>query len=281
MSSPVPTTTAPNPTPSRRPQMLGALALLLASLGATAAWSYDAMMTARAVNESRTMANLAENVGKWASQYGGIHARTVGADARFPGNFLTRSVYTAAQADAVTSTVTEREALQRMEAYHWKNPALVQREVADVIASSGNPARYRLTARTVLNTDNAPNAFDVEALDAIQSGDGTRTEYWRPHQGELLYARAVIAQKSCLRCHDTPEKAPDFLKTNAKFNGGGGFGYVEGKPAALISVRVPMPRLATTLGQDMPAQVWAALAIALAALGWLVTSVLSSARARR
>jgi hypothetical protein len=66
--------------------------------------------------------------------------------------------------------------MKRVETYYWKNPALVQREVADVIMASGSQARYRMTARSVLNPNNAPNAFEVQALDAIQNA-GNQKEY--------------------------------------------------------------------------------------------------------
>ena len=88
--------------------------------------------------------------------------------------------------------------------------------------------------------------------------------------GQVLYARAVIAQKSCLRCHDTPQAAPEFIRTNAMFNGGGGYGYAEGKPVGLVSVTVPLQTTRQALADGVPARVWGALAVAAAGLIWLV-----------
>ena len=264
------------------------LALLVLSLGAAMWWIGQALVLRQTLSEGRTVADMVENIGRWASQYGGVHAKTTGADAKIPGNFLTRAVYSASNADAslLQGSLSphgsnEQAALARVEAYHWKNPALIQREVADVVAASGSKARFRLTARTVLNANNAPDAFEREALDAVQaaaaSGDKA-PEYWTVKSGTLLYARSMVAQASCLRCHDKPETAPDFLRTNTQFNGGGGFGYVAGKPAGLISVKVPLLDPVDAMVRSAPPQAWAALAVAGLALLWLL---FNAWRARR
>ena len=277
-----------------RVALMGALLLVLLGALASAVWlAGDALLLSRSVNEGRIVADMAETVGRWASQYGGLHARTQGASAALPGTFLTRSVYAGTDEDAGVlqgsrseHRLDERGAMERVEAYHWKNPALIQREVADTLLASGSRAQYRLTARTVLNRNNAPNAFELEALDALQSAflrlgkpseplgrdvasplgqAGSHQEYWRVEGGQLLYARAVVAQASCLRCHDTPEKAPDFLKANQQFNGGGGFGYKVGQPVCLISVKLPVSTSATLLRDGVPPPAWAALGVALLA----------------
>lgn len=283
--------------------LMGVLLALLVGALASAVWlAGDALLLSRSVNEGRIVADMAETVGRWASQYGGLHARTQGASAALPGSFLTRSVYAGTDEDASVlqgarseHRLDERGAMERVEAYHWKNPALIQREVADTLLSSGSRAQYRLTARTVLNRNNAPNAFEIEALDALQSAfqrlgsqgaasgsnpvlplAQTRSdqEYWRVEGGQLLYARAVVAQASCLRCHDTPEKAPDFLKANQQFNGGGGFGYKVGQPVGLISVKLPVATSATLLRDGVPPLAWLALGVAvLAGFGILRLSV--------
>jgi hypothetical protein len=67
--------------------------------GAASWWAVEALVISQTLHEGRTVADLAENVGRWASQYGGVHARTVGTDARFPGRFLTRSVFALSQHD--------------------------------------------------------------------------------------------------------------------------------------------------------------------------------------
>ena len=283
--------------------LVGLVGLLVAALGA-AAWSTaDRLVEGRAVSEGRIVADMAETVGRWASQYGGVHARTQGAGAALPGSFLTRNVYAGADGDATLLNGAkaeqrqgEREAMARIETYYWKNPALIQREVADVLMATNSLAQYRMTARTVLNRNNAPNPFEIEAMDALQkafkehgaeamgkatplasSFSGLKTapnEYWKIQGGQLLYARAVIAQKSCLRCHDTPETAPEFLRVNQQFNGGGGFGYKEGQPVGVISVKLPVQTGFQAARNSLPTLALVALGVAaLATLGLLGLSL--------
>lgn len=255
------------------PALLVAALLLLLALAAW--WTVRALLVQTALSEGRAVADMAENVGRWASQYGGVHVRTQGLQGKLPGSFLTRSIFDAApthsgalQGKAVASEAAiDRALMDRLETYYWKNPALVQREVADVVTSSGSRIRWRMTARTVLNPGNQPQPFEIEALDDLQarpaSLDNTAQpasgEYWRVQGSQLLYGRAIVAQTSCLTCHDTPAKAPEFLKTNSQFNGGGGFGYQTGKPAGLISVTVPLAHDAASLWQAVPTLAWVAL----------------------
>jgi len=280
--------------------LIGLVGVLVAALGAAAWWTADNLAERRAVSEGRIVADMAETVGRWASQYGGMHARTQGAGAALPGSFLTRNVYAGADGDATVLNGAkaeqrhgEREAMARIETYYWKNPALIQREVADVLMATNSQAQYRMTARTVLNRNNAPNPFEVEALDALQKAfqehgadaigkaasagsshaaqKAAPNEYWKVQGGQLLYARAVVAQKSCLRCHDTPESAPDFLRTNQQFNGGGGFGYKVGQPIGVISVKLPVQTGLQAASQSVPVAAWAALVVAaLAGIGVVV-----------
>lgn len=255
------------------PALLVVALLLLLALAAW--WTARALLVQTALSEGRAVADMAENVGRWASQYGGVHVRTQGVQGKLPGSFLTRSAFEAAprhsgalQGQAVApEAASERDLMDRLETYYWKNPALVQREVADVVTSSGSRIRWRMTARTVLNPSNQPQPFEVEALDDLQARPASlgstalpaTGEYWRVQGGQLLYARAIVAQPSCLKCHDTPAKAPEFLRTNSQFNGGGGFGYQSGKPAGLISVTVPLAQDTGSLWRVVPTAAWAAL----------------------
>ena len=79
----------------------------------------------------------------------------------------------------------------------------------------------------------------------------------------------MVAQASCLRCHDKQDSAPEFIRTNAQFNGGGGYGYVAGKPAGLISVSVPLTSNSNFV-QNLPPSVWAAVGVAVIAALWML-----------
>jgi hypothetical protein len=88
-------------------------------------WIGQSLVLRQTLSEGRTVADMVENIGRWASQYGGVHAKTTGTDAKIPGNFLTRSVYSVSDNDAsvlqgalVKTATGEQAALQRVEAYH-------------------------------------------------------------------------------------------------------------------------------------------------------------------
>jgi hypothetical protein len=259
-------------------------AVSITAIGVGVWWSMDAMVRQQAVNEARTVADMAENMGLWASQYGGVHVRTQGSNAPIPGTFLTRSVYAGSHDDAqvlqgakASGNESERELLDKLETYHWKNPALIQRELADVMQATGSRAQFKLTARSVLNRNNAPDDFETRALDALQNAPAsergkvvTGREFWRIDAGRLRYARAMTAQPSCLKCHDKPENAPDFLRQNPQFNGGGGFGYVAGKTAGVISVTLPVPDSTDAVKQTLPIKAMLAWALGLLAAGGLL-----------
>ncbi len=270
--------------PASQPLRILLTAVSITALGTGVWWSMDAMVRQQAVNEARTVADMAENVGLWASQYSGVHVRTQGAHAPIPGTFLTRSVYAGSRDDAqvlqgakASGNESERDLLEKLETYHWKNPALIQRELADVMQATGSRAQFKLTARSVLNRNNAPDEFETRALDALQNAPASERgkvvagrEFWRIDGGRLRYARAMTAQPSCLKCHDKPETAPDFLRQNPQFNGGGGFGYVAGKTAGLISVTLPLPDSADAVKQTLPIKAMLAGAGGLLAAGGLL-----------
>ena len=68
----------PKPATASPARLLAPLALLIGALGAGGWWATESLVVSHTVQESRTMADLADNVGRWASQYGGLHARTAG-----------------------------------------------------------------------------------------------------------------------------------------------------------------------------------------------------------
>ncbi len=251
---------------------LSILLAVLIAVACTGLWAVArSIVEAQSVHESRTVAEMVEHIGKWGAQYGGVHVKTTGTRSLSPGSYLERAVYAADEADAqvfsgtkLSTARADLEVLSRVHAYHWKNPALIQREIGEIAAASASNVRFRLTAASVLNPDNAPNAFEREALAAMAVPASSTSptaapapEYWRVDGDRLYYARAMPATNACLRCHGSPDAAPGFLKTNARFNGGGGFGYEEGRTAGIISVQVPVR------------PTWQALATSLTRSGWM------------
>ena len=57
-----------------------------------------------------------------------------------------------------------------------------------------------------MNPGNAPTEFDKVAMSTIRETGAT--EYSEVRGGQLLYARRLVAEKGCLRCHGVPSEAP-------------------------------------------------------------------------
>jgi hypothetical protein len=266
---------------SMRAQFSLLLVALIVVIAFAAAVVGRSLVISQTLNECRAVAQMVEHVGTWASKYGGVYVRTHGSHSIDPGTFLERRSYVASAGDAqllagyLVPQSAERQVLDDMETYHSKNPALIQREISDVASASTAPVKFRITARSVLNQGNAPNAFEREAIDAIDSEferepddvspNPRPREYSKVEGGQLLYARAMIASPSCLKCHGSRESAPAFLTSNPQFGGGGGFGYEAGRPAGIISVSVPLPHPAAALASSLTPGGWGALAAVLVA----------------
>lgn len=247
-------------------QFCAILLALIAALAVAAVLIGQSLVLSQTLNESRSVADMAEHIATWASRYGGVSVRLKGAVASGAGTYLERRVYTADSSDlgllSGTRTSTAKmdlNAISNLEAYYSKNPALIQREVSDIASASTSEAKFRITAKTVLNLRNEANPFELQAIASIEKS-GAR-EYSKVLGTRFLYARSLVASESCLKCHGTPSAAPDFIKTNSQFNGGGGFGYEVGKPVGIISVSVPLPPLAKVLASNMTPMLWAAVLV--------------------
>jgi hypothetical protein len=124
-----------------------------------------------------------------------------------------------------------------------------------------------------MNLNNQATPFEKEAIEKIDlafskmpASDDPKSklknlEYWKVEGNTLRFARALIADKNCLACHGTFDSAPSFLRENSQFNGGGGFGYVAGAPAGIISVSVPLERMHGNVITGISYVGWAALMI--------------------
>lgn len=269
--------------------LLTGLVTVVAIAGNTLSQS---IVASQVVNEGRSVADMTEYIGTWASQYGGIHVKTKSTNPKDPGSYLERYTYLTAPstehgANKGSTTPDPNVQPPSMDMYFWKNPALIQREVSDVAYASPSKVKFRITAPSVLNQRNQPNDFEKEAMDSIWAAMAANkttlanpsssldslmrkpTEYWKINQGQLQYARVMIASNSCLRCHGDKKKAPDFLRMNSDFNAGGGFGYQEGAPAGIISVTIPMPRTMEALAASLTPTGWASM-IAIVVFGILI-----------
>ncbi len=183
---------------------------------------------AQAVNEARSVADMAENFGTWASSYKGVWIK----DDALAGLEIGSSIDTQRYQKS-----TEKDGVDHInfDTYHRKNPALVQRELADISQKSNARSKFRLTSEKYMNPMNAPDGFDLKAIRELEKSGNK--EYFEIQSGELRYARRVEAKESCLSCHGTPEAAPKSI--SMMYPGPQGYGYVKGGLAGIISVRLP------------------------------------------
>ena len=211
-------------------------------------------------NQARTVADMVDNFGQWATRYRGVWVKDDPRDPRLEvGSFLEREASSIHGGDSTTAS--------NAAAFHRKNPALVQRELSDITMASPAKAKFRMTSDRFMNPNNAPSEFDKVAMGVIR--DSGASEYSEVQGGQLLYARRLIAEKGCLKCHGAPAAAP--AAVTALYPGPQGYGYEEGKLAGVISVAIPLEFSFAGFIQRFDAQVWAALAaVGLGVVGLLV-----------
>jgi HAMP domain-containing protein len=222
-------------------------ALVLSSALAVVACSVYVLGSAIAVNatvsQARTVADMVDNVGALVSGFGGVWARSTPGKTEKVGSFLQSESYTSkvAKSDPNNPTLSEGDiqAMQELESYHFKNPALFQRELSDITQKSGAKAKFRMVSDHYMNPNNAPNDFEKKGIATLRAeGPTGAREYYEVENGQLLYSRQLIAKASCLKCHSTPEAAPEAVRT--KYPDIRGYGYEEGKLAGIISVSIPV-----------------------------------------
>ena len=213
-------------------------------------------------NQARTVADMVDNVGQWASKYRGIWVK---GDPTNPdqqvGSFLEQEPTVMGPDGKVP------DASVRGPGFHGKNPALVQRELADITRTSSSRAKFRMTSDKYMNPDNQPTDFDRAAMQAIRKGG--LSEYSETRGSTLYYARRLVADQGCLRCHGSPEAAPEAVRS--QYPGPQGYGYQVGQLAGIISVAVPIDFSVITLLNRIDTQIWVAMGIsALAVMSLLM-----------
>lgn len=273
---------------------------LILTAGMFLAWRLQiTVVHNQALHRAQDTANMVEAVGDLSSAYNGFW---IFNDPKKPGqqvgDFLDHKVlnpHTAEPAsDASASSPTasapmafnyspaglssqDIEAISKVGAFMRKNPALVQRELSDVVEKSDMKVKFRMTSDRFFNPKNAPTRFELAALETMRSGQQAAkgvTEYWELKNGALLYARRLTAKPACMSCHDTLERAPSVIQ--AKYANSSGFGYVEGGVAGVISVAVPLDEAGMgAIIHTMDDASWTALAVltvlVMGSIAWFVS----------
>ena len=112
------------------------------------------------------------------------------------------------------------------------NPAYMTRQVYE-LASEKYSIRGHLTSLNPIRPENAPDPWEVEALEAFEAGK-TEISSVEEIEGEeyMRSMRPLYTEKSCLECHARQ-------------------GYQEGDVRGGISISIPMKPLEAIVGQSM------------------------------
>ena len=117
-----------------------------------------------------------------------------------------------------------------------KNPALATRELSTIVSKSSTRAKFRVTSDEYRNPANAPNKFEMHALETFKRDD--EIPYVESLEGDSYrYAQPIFVKKSCLRCHGDPKDAPK--EVIEKYGDKRAFGYKVGDVRGIISVSLP------------------------------------------
>ena len=186
---------------------------------------------AQLLNQARTTADQVEAFGAWVSKHGRVWTRDD------PSSFLGK--LDVVEADSLGDGAPKKDV------FYSKNPALAQRELSEVVASSDSHARFRMTSDNFMNPLNKPDAFEARAIKFVRH-QGVK-EYTQLSNGVYHYARAVIDKPSCITCHGSPADAPE--EVTERYGTDHGFGFKVGDVAGVISVTLPAEPLSATFVQ--------------------------------
>ncbi|MBM5570472.1 MULTISPECIES: Tll0287-like domain-containing protein [Deefgea] len=239
------------------------IVLIMALLCVTIYASGEAIYRNQAVAQARTVADMVENIGKWASTFGGMWIKNNKGKELDLGSHLDTMIVTPSIANS--SEISSSEADEIIQ-FHLKNPALIQREISDFTEKSSSTTKFRITSDKFMNPKNAPTGFETTAMNEIRKNNSK--EFYTISDGQLRYARALVATEACMRCHDTPAKAPASVRDLYPNQG---YGYEVGKVSGVISVTVPYTFSLIELIKDLSLWFWLAVSA-------LVVTILSLSR---
>jgi hypothetical protein len=227
------------------------IAFLVLLLCATLFAAGEAIYRSQAVAQARTVADMVENIGKWASNYRGLWVKNIKGQELDLGSHLDTMVVTPSIANNSEISAEEANALIQ---FHLKNPALIQREISDFTEKSSSTTKFRITSDKFMNPKNAPNRFETMAINEIRKNKSN--EFYAISDGQLRYARALVTTEACMRCHDTPAKAPASVRDLYPNQG---YGYEIGTVSGVISVSVPYTFSTLELIKNLSIWFWLSL----------------------
>lgn len=177
---------------------LGVLMLLVTLAGLCAVlMTARALVVHRTLSEARAVADMAQHVETWGSRYGELAVPLRGVNPARAGHYLEQRLYAASAQDFLHLAGTrvnpfelDRGALERVDAYYIKNPALIQGELAEMTRHSTSRVRLRIVAAGAPQEADRPGTFERHAL-AVLGGGGAQREHHELHGDVVLYARLL------------------------------------------------------------------------------------------
>ena len=160
-------------------------------------------------------------------------------------------------ASAISRQIIEtRDYLSKHVVYEPElNPNLIPQVAATSIAkqlTAGSRYYVRQVSLRYRNPDNRPDQFEAAQLTAFHKVKAGETWQVTEKDGEkaLRYMLPMIADKSCLTCHESYEKSPPFVK--ARFpEGHFSYGYKVGDVIGAVSVSIPLEELYKQVGVNL------------------------------
>ena len=120
--------------------------------------------------------------------------------------------------------------------FYGKNPALATRELSMIANKEATRAIFRVTSDDYRHEDNIPDDFEASAIRAFK--EDKLLEFVEQYEdGTYRYARPILVQLECLKCHGDPKDAP--LEVIEKYGSEKAFGYKVGEVRGVVSVSLP------------------------------------------
>jgi two-component system, NtrC family, sensor kinase len=154
-------------------------------------WRYEVQYRNVLLESARSYYKLVVVVRAWVAEHDGVFLRE--RPGTEPNPYLEAPVLHAADGTTLV----------------WRNPAMVTRELSELGARMGRPIAMRVTSLTPVNPGNTPDAFEREALEALERGDrmllSELGEFMRFEdvggRRSFRYFAPLYAEESCLSCH--------------------------------------------------------------------------------
>lgn len=161
------------------------------------------------------------------------------------------------KASAISRQIIEtRDYLSKHVTYEPQlNPNLIPQVAATSIArqlTAGSGYYVRQVSLRYRNPANRPDSFEAAQLAAFRKAKAVETWQVVAKNGEqaLRYMLPMIADKSCLACHESYETSPAFVQ--ARFpRGHFSYGYKVGDVIGAVSVSVPLEDLYQQVGVNL------------------------------